>query len=145
MFTYITKKDHRVINSCLRKITKRKMYLAKQTPTSILEDKRLPMGIENFKTGHDKALITNVHMFLTSNNMIGDVTNALLDNVSKSSKYPLNILASPIDFSPTQLKDSLIKRCSQACYECNVDMTRSSDLLHPASLLNREDYIEFGK
>ena len=138
--TFCTTEDYDKINISLRKLTKKKMMLPMNTRNEVLQDKRIKLGVQDFKIAHEKALISNAMVFVTSRNRIGNFTRAMVNHFSRQVDTPLSLFEAPLKFSAAKQKGSTIKLISNMLFNHGIQLRIPDSLGAPASYLTPADY-----
>lgn len=138
--TYCTIDDYNKINVLLRKVTKKKMLLPMSTRNEVLQDKRIKLDVQDFKTAHEKALISNALVFVSSRNRIGNFTRAMVSYFSTQENTPLSLFEAPLKFSADKQKKSTIKLISNMLFNHGIQLRIPNTLGSPANNLEPSAY-----
>jgi hypothetical protein len=68
------------------------MLLPMSTSNEVIEDKRIKLNVQDFKIAHEKALISNAMVFVSSRNRIGNFTRAIVSYFSAKEGNPISHL-----------------------------------------------------
>jgi hypothetical protein len=114
------------------------------TINSALEDKRY-LGLDDFQTSQETALISNFMVYVTSPREIGKFTSAMIDFTSKTEKVQINHIEGPLNFSPDQQKKSTIKMISTFLFRNKKQIRPHHFETTPAHMLSVDDYNKHHK
>ena len=79
-------------------------------------------------------------VYLTSNNLIGDFTRAMVDFTSKQEKVMISLVEGPINFTPCQQKRSIIKMISTFLYRYKIQLRKPGQTNSPILQLTVDEY-----
>jgi hypothetical protein len=104
------------------------MLLPMNTSNELLQYKRMKLSVQDFRIAHEKALISNAMVFVTSTNRIGKFTRAVVNYFSRKEETP-PLFEAPLNLSPAKQKNStikLIQSWNSKIKEYNIVMQRKT-------------------
>jgi hypothetical protein len=116
------------------------MLLPMNTRNELLQDKRMKLSVQDFKIAHEKALISNAMVFVTSTNRIGKFTRAVVNYFSRKEETPLTLFEAPLNLSPAKQKNSTIKLISNMLFNHGIQLRIPDSLGSPANHLSQAEY-----
>jgi hypothetical protein len=121
------------------------MLLPMNTRNELLQDKRMKLSVQDFKIAHEKALISNAMVFVTSTNRIGKFTRAVGNYFSRKEETPLTLFEAPLNLSPAKQKNSTIKLISNMLFNHGIQLRIPDSLGSPANHLSQAEYRTYKK